>query len=178
MRSILEVKIWGFNTQPPEGGCRYAICQRDAEVGFNTQPPEGGCLNDIVTVHLLIWFQHTAARRRLLLGQTLTSGADGFNTQPPEGGCQHLFCCALLSAGFNTQPPEGGCLCHISGGLDFGLFQHTAARRRLPDASSSTQSKRWFQHTAARRRLRPHLLFYNCCTSVSTHSRPKAAAYG
>ena len=33
----------GFNTQPPEGGCRPA--QRPLLLGvcFNTQPPEGGC---------------------------------------------------------------------------------------------------------------------------------------
>ena len=54
-------------------------------------------------------FQHTAARRRLLmiLGVMLTIG--GFNTQPRGGGCEGK---AVTAA---TVKP----------------FQHTAARRRL-----------------------------------------------
>ena len=56
---------------------------------------------------------------------------------------------------FNTQPPEGGCCSSI--------FKH----------SSSVK----FQHTAARRRLLR--LNRGTCLgiSVSTHSRPKAAAF-
>jgi len=38
--------LWGFNTQPPEGGC----------VPVNPQPWQ------------VLWFQHTAARRRLPSG--------------------------------------------------------------------------------------------------------------
>ena len=59
----------------------------------------------------------------------------------------------------------------------FQLFQHTAARRRLPgDCSSSSKSSISFQHTAARRRL--HGLITLDCEqgSVSTHSRAEAAA--
>ena len=54
-------------------------------------------------------FQHTAARRRLLL----------------------YFLCDFLSLrGFNTQPPEGGwSLVQVR--LPQTRFQHTAARRRL-----------------------------------------------
>ena len=33
----------GFNTQPPEGGCRRGPPVSRAGAGFNTQPPEGGC---------------------------------------------------------------------------------------------------------------------------------------
>ena len=57
----------GFNTQPPEGGCKLSQnIVNEVIDSFNTQPPEGGCVaydddgNEI----------------------------DGFNTQPPEGGCE------------------------------------------------------------------------------------------
>ena len=33
--------------------------------GFNTQPPEGGCDLDEFLSNTYEWFQHTAARRRL-----------------------------------------------------------------------------------------------------------------
>ena len=55
-------------------------------------------------------------------------------------------------------------------------FQHTAARRRLPMPLSEAEMYYWFQHTAARRRLRGSQYKTAPFTSVSTHSRPKAAA--
>ena len=78
-----------------------------------------------------------------------------FNTQPPEGGCIPARSPAQSCRSFNTQPPEGGCLVDSFILLANCLFQHTAARRRLL-AFQSAQT-----------------LVY----SVSTHSRPKAAAY-
>ena len=77
-----------------------------------------------------------------------------FNTQPPEGGCIPARSPAQSCRSFNTQPPEGGCLVDSFILLANCLFQHTAARRRLL-AFQSAQT-----------------LVY----SVSTHSRPKAAA--
>ena len=53
-------------------------------------------------------------------------------------------------------------------------FQHTAARRRLDSQQIQTVEFEAFQHTAARRRLADKLAA-NSVTSVSTHSRPKAA---
>ena len=55
-------------------------------------------------------------------------------------------------------------------------FQHTAARRRLPQPLIALLPYRLFQHTAARRRLQSSLVKNFPATSVSTHSRPKAAA--
>ena len=34
---------FGFNTQPPEGGCVWFRVWLDKIPSFNTQPPEGGC---------------------------------------------------------------------------------------------------------------------------------------
>ena len=56
-------------------------------------------------------------------------------------------------------------------------FQHTAARRRLQHEREFSISFRMFQHTAARRRLLLLVLFPFFHLKVSTHSRPKAAAF-
>ena len=61
----LSIPAWGFNTQPPEGGCISGSLIYCLAACFNTQPPEGGC---------------AGARRAAV-------GTRGFNTQPPEGGC-------------------------------------------------------------------------------------------
>ncbi len=43
---------FGFNTQPPEGGCRPKTRQRRQLQCFNTQPPEGGCRVVKIFLHL------------------------------------------------------------------------------------------------------------------------------
>ena len=58
----------GFNTQPPEGGCKGVSMNFCTPFGFNTQPPEGGCV--------LTYPQLSQVRC--------------FNTQPPEGGCREF----------------------------------------------------------------------------------------
>ena len=55
-------------------------------------------------------FQHTAARRRLVVLRMIRIG---------------------LRFGFNTQPPEGGWDFFLIGLDKVLMFQHTAARRRL-----------------------------------------------
>ena len=77
---------------------------------------------------------------------------------------------------FNTQPPEGGCIAKVRMDFDSKLFQHTAARRRLRELNIWRTMLDLFQHTAARRRLQPVAATLFCCITVSTHSRPKAAA--
>ena len=78
----------------------------------------------------LYLFQHTAARRRLLPRYTRHQTGGSFNTQPPEGGWILNSQPFSFFSGFNTQPPEGGCLpAHKA--MSAGVFQHTAARRRL-----------------------------------------------
>ena len=59
----------------------------------------------------------------------------------------------MKKSSFNTQPPEGGwedaaAVLEVS-----GVFQHTAARRRLAAALALHGEENMFQHTAARRRL-------------------------
>ena len=57
------------------------------------------------------------------------------------------------------------------------MFQHTAARRRLLATTRTVPRILLFQHTAARRRLLLALSIKLFHFSVSTHSRPKAAAF-
>ena len=125
--------IFGFNTQPPEGGCRNETSQALSKKRFNTQPPEGGCSQGSVNTY-------------------------------------------LLSLSFNTQPPEGGCELKPLFLLENIEFQHTAARRRLQIqkprlpvlVSVSTHSRPKAAATS--------LSTLNTPSDVSTHSRPKAAA--
>ena len=56
-------------------------------------------------------------------------------------------------------------------------FQHTAARRRLVSSVVDVKSDDLFQHTAARRRLVFQSKKAWIRSSVSTHSRPKAAGF-
>ena len=99
-----------FNTQPREGGCLYPSSPPLACWGFNTQPREGGCIHLFVGGYKIRWFQHTAARRRLLfLFLLINSIITGFNTQPREGGCLMPLPWAEERHSFNTQPREGGC---------------------------------------------------------------------
>ena len=105
----------------------------------------------------------------------------------------------ILNERFNTQPPEGGCYPRFTNGRQKAVFQHTAARRRLHVSAICEILALLFQHTAARRRLRENLCYWGLSDfsfqhtaarrrlhiaeyfsqlnqSVSTHSRPKAAA--
>ena len=100
---------------------------------FNTQPPEGGWHSDAFIFQALRWFQHTAARRRLVFtwSARLEVGHVSTHSRPKAAGCVpgvHALIPSFVSthsrpkaAGraalpipsyclfrFNTQPPEGG----------------------------------------------------------------------
>ena len=57
--------------------------------------------------------------------------AQCFNSQPPEGGWKNAYVTTGRTIRFNSQPPEGGWQYLIDNAEQFGLFQLTAARRRL-----------------------------------------------
>ena len=79
-------------------------------------------------------FQHTAARRRLVILYLRFYNSKGFNTQPPEGGWAETALIPVAYKSFNTQPPEGGWDTQSNNILTMMEFQHTAARRRLAPA--------------------------------------------
>ena len=58
-----------------------------------------------------------------------------------------------------------------------GLFQHAAARRRLPIISSTNALLIWFQHAAARRRLCTHTP-YKKCTPQFQHAAARRRLRG
>ena len=90
-----------FNTQPPEGGWKFPVVSLSCTLSFNTQPPEDGWNGHVyrqfekvgVSTHsrpktagLLLerfscgrMFQHTAARRRLVI-DTMSNGGDLVST--------------------------------------------------------------------------------------------------
>ena len=78
-----------------------------------------------------ISFQLTAARRRLERGGLAGFTQGCFNSQPPEGGWKNAYVTTGRTIRFNSQPPEGGWQYLIDNAEQFGLFQLTAARRRL-----------------------------------------------
>ena len=106
-------------------------------------------------------FQHTAARRRLL-------GSEGQNIfrllvsthSRPKAAAKRKRVFAFCNKSFNTQPPEGGCQEQHHTHRQTLRFQHTAARRRLPQKLLTIAVLMVFQHTAARRRLLMHLNEY------------------
>ena len=143
-----------FNTQPPEGGCPSCPITRSKICGFNTQPPEGGCLfcqlrfelfhrvsthsrPKAAAAHVIVTmrsktFQHTAARRRLLIPSLSPACPIEVSTHSrPKAAAFTNFAKHQRSYRFNTQPPEGGCHYFDDTPRTIRKFQHTAARRRL-----------------------------------------------
>ena len=166
----------GFNTQPPEGGCRrWPVCSKAPPMFQHTAtrrwlllflkvfygfgwfqhtatrrwlPPLAG--GDV----LFRGFQHTATRRWLRLRRFLHLFHPRFNTQPPEGGCFRRAAPDYLPPRFNTQPPEGGCSfsrCESQSGHSF----NTQPPEGGCACSAANSRLSWsFQHTATRRWLR------------------------
>ena len=102
----------GFNTQPPEGGCKDFEWKGEfADVSTHSRPKAAAFLS-MISPLVLLSFQHTAARRRLPLSHHLKS---------PHLLFQHTAARRRLPwrvirenstrLCFNTQPPEGGCGC-------------------------------------------------------------------
>ena len=131
------------------------ILVRDLRCSFNTQPPEGGCRFQSAYILIVLRFQHTAARRRLLIKKHLAFTSQQFQHTAARRRLQHikLILIAIMR------------------------FQHTAARRRLPLALATQAYAALDVSTHSRPKAAAHdkpegSLWLN----VSTHSRPKAAA--
>ena len=121
-------------------------------------------------------FQHTAARRRLRPVRRKRRAGRPVSThsRPKAAATLDAFAAAAIAVSTHSRPKAAA---EVAAKDDFlNMFQHTAARRRLPGAGSEPHLASWFQHTAARRRLRPRVLGGIGHGLVSTHSRPKAAA--
>ena len=131
--TIVYESKFGFNTQPHEGGCLISVRHCPQPTGFNTQPHEGGCNLTIERLKKMIEFQHTAARRRLHLGDKYRLMVGDVSTHSRTKAAAKLItmksttyevsthsrtkaaAVAQLSTSqgysrFNTQPHEGGCV--------------------------------------------------------------------
>ena len=112
----------------------------------------------------MLQFQHTAARRRLHIMIVPRINIGRFNTQPPEGGCAATcLLCPIMPVSTHSRPKAAD-LATVNLRV-LMMFQHTAARRRLPVPASFPDKPSAFQHTAARRRLaadRQRLAVYRC----------------
>ena len=121
-------------------------------------------------------FQHTAARRRLLMRVKFKNNSSiGFNTQPRGGGCtgtadniadllkfqhtaarrrlHHVKYTSVHPYLVSTHSRAEAAAIMPSSMIYACRFQHTAARRRLHSRFHLAKNFTMFQHTAARRRL-------------------------
>ena len=81
---------------------------------------------------VLFTFQLTAARRRLVVIPFEVLEAPGVSTHSrPKAAGKSQMPCAANTSSFNSQPPEGGWRACFGTCCLSGLFQLTAARRRL-----------------------------------------------
>ena len=132
--SAAMAAIWiCFNTQPPEGGCHGPCPYPAKQPCFNTQPPEGGCRDHATDPRPGPVSTHSRPKAAAPFRPPARNVCSCFNTQPPESGCYRRPCFSICD----------------------GVFQHTAARRRLPQTVRRLSYQCMFQHTAARRRLHP-----------------------
>ena len=150
------VHISCFNTQPHGGGCSCSLSFLIKSFNVSTHSRTEAAASPSKQEFLLILlFQHTAARRRLLV--TTIKFKATFLFQHTAARRRLRTCFGFRSEnwrGFNTQPHGGGCQVSFDRKFSLGEFQHTAARRRLLVVNVRSPIN----------------------TSVSTHSRTEAAA--
>ena len=78
--------------------------------------------------------------------------------------------------GFNTQPRGGGCSYAKDGSPRFNVFQHTAARRRLPYVGIPGSGKSYVSTHSRAEAAADGRGVVGRVSVVSTHSRAEAAA--
>ena len=146
--------VVGFNTQPPEGGCKQGAVSAQVMRCFNTQPPEGGCRPVPVRHCAQIVSTHSRPKAAATVALTSTARWGGFNTQPPEGGCLTAAEKALRLAVSTHSRPKAAARGQIK-----AVHQRAVSTHSRPKAAARSGRGS----------------FRNC--TVSTHSRPKAAAF-
>ena len=167
----------GFNSQPPEGGWLKRPKQHWLPISFNSQPPEGGWLVILAFSCSQRPFQLTAARRRLVACAALPSARISFQLTAARRrlgfSCVRVVCRKWVST--HSRPKAAG-QDYMPRIPDYPVSTHSR-----PKAAGPKTSTRWmcglFQLTAARRRLADSLISLDWIVKVSTHSRPKAAGF-
>ena len=108
LNRAIPCDIVSTHSRPKAAGDR-AMMWLARQYGFNTQPPEGGWTSSPSTSTASSMFQHTAARRRLVLSRAVADATGWF---------QHTAARRRLVV-IQARPNK------------LNRFQHTAARRRL-----------------------------------------------
>ena len=128
------------------------------------------------TARLTKKFQHTAARRRLGSDDELIQTIHEVSTHSrPKAAGILIPNMSTNKTMFQHTAARRRLVVIIVAIMRKLAFQHTAARRRLVVVTRCRGRLYVFQHTAARRRLVGYSLLSGLGSSVSTHSRPKAA---
>ena len=167
-----------FNTQPSEGGWGQAVCPTtDHTVSTHSRPKAAGFMiwgsdprqnqfqHTAARRRLVIQeqsnslkklFQHTAARRRLVISSLLIPASNMVSThsRPKAAGSDILTAVTGSDVSTHSRPKAAGP--DLVFEARYLEFQHTAARRRLEVAPNLPFELLGFQHTAARRRLAFH----------------------
>ena len=144
-----------FNTQPPEGGWDLGQQTMARCSCFNTQPPEGGWHYDL---HFRAVYDDVSTHSRPKAAGVIAS------TFPPEE-----------PVSTHSRPKAAGMVLGF-GNAWRGLFQHTAARRRLvPRTTARVLLAFCFNTQPPEGGWRRDKGFPSYRRWVSTHSRPKAA---
>ena len=124
-------------------------------ISFNTQPPEGGWKRKLPCSYTLYMFQHTAARRRLEIAETIKGLRKLVSTHSrPKAAGGIVYCPYNNNKRVSTH----------SGPKAAGECQ-TIYLTRVNDVSTHSRPK-------AAGTINIMLIV---CLPVSTHSRPKAA---
>ena len=97
------------------------------------------------------------------------------HSRPKAAGRRSDGLCPCVS--FNTQPPEGGCFAVLAFYITPVVSTHSRPKAAEPVIRCVADTE-MFQHTAARRRLPRTSILLSWYGNVSTHSRPKAAGPG
>ena len=144
-----------FNTQPRGGGCdvptqspipfrrfQHTAARRRLQtllamcsmtLSFQHTAARRRLQSLYSTMTVTIVFQHTAARRRLQKFKLVLDIKEEVSTHSrAEAAASSFFAKKKGVHCFNTQPRGGGCLAQMIAVVQLALFQHTAARRRLP----------------------------------------------
>ncbi len=145
--------------------------------GFNTQPPEGGCKCEPKTSPSPTRFQHTAARRRLLrfAHKRFLTKQVSTHSRPKAAASDELPPPPLLPVSTHSRPKAAAFLVLLSF-LIFATFQHTAARRRLLAKIKDDKTYKFVSTHSRPKAAALKSLSSSNSAMVSTHSRPKAAA--
>ena len=123
-------------------------------------------------------FQHTAARRRLLLNHFYEETGKNVSTHSrAEAAAFNQAESPSYAISFNTQPRGGGCFLIYRLTVPINAFQHTAARRRLHrDSCVVAVAILGFNTQPRGGGCLKLMLEHKMIGDVSTHSRAEAAA--